>query len=57
MKFGDLSDVPEQRLKEVQAVIKSIRDLWRKGSGAPDILSSGSCNKVLVVSATFGNGD
>ncbi|CAK9085270.1 unnamed protein product [Durusdinium trenchii] len=30
-KFGDLSDVPPQRLKEVKAVIKSTRDLWQKG--------------------------
>lgn len=30
--YGDLSDVPPQRLKEVKAVIKSTRDLWRKGS-------------------------
>lgn len=55
-KLGDLSDVPEQRLKEVQAVIKSIRDLWRKRSGALAGVSSG-CNEVLVVSAIFGNGD
>ncbi|CAL1164509.1 unnamed protein product [Cladocopium goreaui] len=33
--YGDLSDVPPQRLKEVKAVIKSTRDLWRKGSGVP----------------------
>lgn len=30
--YGDLSDVPPQRLREVKAVIKSTRDLWRKGS-------------------------
>eukprot|EP00435_Cladocopium_sp_Y103_P068050 s765_g31.t1 len=30
--YGDLSDVPPQRLKEVKTVIKSTRDLWRKGS-------------------------
>jgi len=29
--YGDLSDVPSQRLKEVKGVIKSIRDLWRSG--------------------------
>ncbi|CAE7317867.1 fam58a [Symbiodinium pilosum] len=29
--YGDLSDVPTQRLKEVKSVIKSIRDLWRSG--------------------------
>ncbi|CAE7217927.1 glpF6 [Symbiodinium natans] len=29
--YGDLSDVPAQRLKEVKGIIKSIRDLWRSG--------------------------
>jgi len=31
-KYGDLSDVPAQRVKEVKLVIQKIRDLWRRGS-------------------------